>query len=101
MITRDKSASAVFHNEWKHLSEPYNQDFESLREDYTNRFAKIIEEGIVEGEFHHVNSRFTVRTLLSSLNWIHNWYQPNGKMTPEEIGEELSAFFIRGLKNIT
>jgi AcrR family transcriptional regulator len=98
VITTDTDASAVFFNEWRHLSEPYLSDFLQMRNDYEGRFIGIIENGIAAGEFKSVDSKFMMLAILSSLNWTHNWYKPNGKLSPEEVALKLSNLILNGLK---
>ncbi len=97
VITKDTAASTVFFHEWRHLSDPYLQDFLQMRDAYEGRFSQVLLEGMENGEFKKMDVKFTVWTLLSSLNWTHQWYKPTGKMTPEEIGTQLSQVLINGL----
>jgi AcrR family transcriptional regulator len=99
VITKDTDASAVFFNEWRHLSEPFLGDFLAMRDDYEGRFKKILRDGMASGEFKIVDEKFMMLTILSSLNWTHNWYKPEGNLTPEEIGKRLSGLLLNGLKN--
>ena len=99
VITANTDASAVFFNEWRHLSEPYLSDFLKLRDDYEGRFISIIENGIAAGEFQQVDSKFMMLAIISSLNWTHNWYKPGGKLKPEEVAKKLSNLILNGLKN--
>ncbi|MFA0963008.1 TetR/AcrR family transcriptional regulator [Roseivirga sp. BDSF3-8] len=98
VITRDTDASAVFFNEWRHLSNERLQEFLLQREAYEERFREIMREGIRDGVFKEVDARFATLTLLSSLNWTYNWYRKDGKMSPEEIGNQLADLLINGLK---
>lgn len=97
VITRNTDASAVFFNEWRHLSEPHLSDFLAMRDDYEGRFIQIIKDGMTSGEFEQVDAKFMMLTILSSLNWTHNWYKPGGSLTPEEIGVRLSNLVLNGL----
>lgn len=99
VITKDTDASAVFFNEWRHLSEPFLTDFLSMRNDYEGRFKKILRDGMTTGEFKQVDEKFMMLTILSSLNWTHNWYKPEGSLSPEEVGARLSGLLLNGLKN--
>jgi AcrR family transcriptional regulator len=99
VLTRNTEASAVFLQEWRHLSEPHHSAFLALRDRYENYFREIIRQGIANGEFQVPDEKFAVLTILSGLNWIHTWYKPEGKMTPDEIAENLSAMLLNGLKN--
>lgn len=98
VITKDTAASAVFFNEWRHLSEPSLSDFLAMRNDYEGRFINIIKDGITSGEFAEVDEKFTMLTILSSLNWTHNWFKPSGNLSPEEVGQRLAALLLNGLK---
>lgn len=98
VITKDTASSAVFFNEWRHLSEPSLSDFLNMRADYEGRFINIIKDGIASGEFAEVDEKFTMLTILSSLNWTHNWFKPSGNLSPEEAGKRLAALLLNGLK---
>jgi AcrR family transcriptional regulator len=98
IMSENLTASAVFMNEHRHLSEPYLKDFLLLRINYINRFKKIIQEGIQKGEFISVDTKLAVMTLFSSLNWMPHWYDPKGIIQPESLGNQLSDMLIEGLK---
>ncbi len=97
VIARDLPAAAVFLNEYRYLSAPWLKKFLRLRINYINRFKKIIEDGIKEGEFKNVNKKLAVMTIFSSLNWMPNWYNPKGKIDPEAVSKQLAQLLINGL----
>jgi len=41
---------------------------------------------------------FLVLMIFSSLNWIHNWYNPKGKMKANEIASSLTDLILNGIK---
>ena len=99
VMARDLTASAVFMNEHRHLSQPYLRDFLLLRINYINRFKKIIEDGIASGDFKkNLDTKLAVMTLFSSFNWMPNWFGPDSEMEPESLGQHLADIFINGLK---
>ncbi|WKV11293.1 TetR/AcrR family transcriptional regulator [Marivirga harenae] len=98
VLTKDSAASAVFFSEWRHLSESYLQDFLTMRNNYENKFIQILIDGHKEGVFKRMDAKFTVLALLSSINWMPSWYKPEGKLSPEEIAENVTDVFINGLK---
>ena len=98
VITEDTSASAVFFLEWRHLSEPYRSEFLEMRKRYEDIFHAILKEGIQQGVFKTMDIKFTVFTLLSALNWTHNWFNPAGKMSAEALGQRLASLLLNGLK---
>ena len=99
VMAKDLTASAVFMNEHRHLSQPFLRDFLLLRINYINRFKAIIEAGIKSGEFKEtIDTKLAVMTLFSSLNWMPQWYNPGSPIQPTALGEQLSDMLINGLK---
>lgn len=98
VIADNVTASAVFMNEHRHLSQPFLRDFLLLRINYINRFKRIIEQGIRSGEFQSFDTKLAVMTLFSSLNWMPQWYDPSGIINPDSLGNQLADMLIKGLK---
>lgn len=99
VMARDLTASAVFMNEHRHLSNPHLRDFLLLRINYINRFKAIIEEGVANGEFKkNIDTKLAVMTLFSSLNWMPMWYSPEGSIEPKALGQQLADMLVNGLK---
>ncbi|WP_185154047.1 TetR/AcrR family transcriptional regulator [Fulvivirga sp. M361] len=99
VMAKDLTASAVFMNEHRHLSQPHLRDFLLLRINYINRFKKIIDGGIMSGEFRKMDTKLAVMTLFSSLNWMPHWYDPSGIINPSELGDQLADMLIDGLRS--
>ncbi len=98
VISQNLAAAAVFFNEWRHLSEPYLSEFLALRSRYEEYFMDIIQRGIQAGHFRQVDKKFAMMTILSALNWTHQWFKLEGKMTEMQIGKELSRILINGIR---
>jgi len=98
VLTENTNAGWVFVHEWRHLSEENRLRFVALRDEYEKRFTTILKQGVDEGVFQDVNNKFAVLTILASLNWVVEWYKPQGDMTPEQIAEKLTEFILSGLK---
>lgn len=99
VMARDLTASAVFMNEHRHLSQPFLRDFLLLRINYINRFKAMIEDGVKRGEFKsNIDVKLAVMTLFSSFNWMPQWYDPDGRIDPVELGRQLNDMLVNGLK---
>lgn len=98
VMTKDSASSAVFFSEWRHLSESYLNDFLEMRNNYENKFIRILTDGHKEGIFKKMDAKFTVLALLSSINWMPSWYKPDGTLSPEDIADNVTDVFINGLK---
>lgn len=97
VINEDRNAAAVALNEWKHMTGEKLQEFIIVRENYENRFLKIIHAGVESGEFKDMDDKLIMLTLLASINWTHNWYNPEGYLSAGDLGKKLADIFINGL----
>jgi AcrR family transcriptional regulator len=97
-ITLNQNKSAVFLQEWRNLNEPNLSKFKMLRDQYENQFTIIIIDGENEDIFDFVDKKFAVLSILSTINFVNEWYKPDGKMNAAEIAEKLSNFILGGLR---
>ena len=94
----DFTSVTVFNDEWRHLSEPYISDFLALRKDYETRFKKIIEEGISKGEFKKTHSIVALYTILTSVRWLHYWYNEERDLSREDLEKAITSLLLTGLE---
>lgn len=97
ILTANLTQSKVFLQEWKYLGDENRAEFIRLRDKYEKEFTVILQNGEDENLFKSVDKKFAVLSILSSLNWIVEWYKPDGEMTPTQIAEKLSDFVMIGL----
>ncbi|MES2380838.1 MAG: TetR/AcrR family transcriptional regulator [Bacteroidota bacterium] len=97
-ITENQNQSAVFLSEWRNLSEPKLGLFKQLRNQYENQFTIILIDGENEDIFDQTDKKFAVLSILSTINFVNEWYNPEGKMNAAEIAEKLSNFIMGGLR---
>lgn len=98
ILTSNIDAAVVFIRDWRNLGEESKEKFIALRNTYEEGIRAIIKSGIDEGTFKETDVKFAALTILSSLNWIVEWYKEDGTLTPEEIANKLSEFVLSGLK---
>ncbi len=98
IITNNLHQSTVFLRDWTSLSEPKLSEFKKLRAEYEQGFKTILSDGVNEDVFDDVDKKFAVLSILSSVNWITEWYNPNGKMKADEISKRICNFVMSGLR---
>lgn len=69
------------------------------RDRFENFLRGLIQEAIDAGEIRKVDVPMTGRLILSSLNWMHRWYNPNKSATPEQIAEIFFDMIFNGLRS--
>lgn len=97
VITHNLDAAAIYFNEWRHLSAERQAEFTRQRDEYEGCFRQLIAQCVREGHLADIDERFAARFVLSALNWTHQWYRPDGAMTPDQIGQTLADMVLHGL----
>ena len=97
VITDNLNAAPVFLHEWRYLEGASLKKFKILRNEYEQVFEDIIQDGIDKQVFKELDIQLVTRMIFSSMNWLHDWYKPSGKLSPEEIGEDLYELLLKGL----
>lgn len=98
VIIRNIDAAAIFFTEWRLLGDEKRKEYRLLIKQYEGGFSSVIQEGIRKGVFRPVSTDFITIMILSSVNWIHKWYRPEGNMSVEAICKHSSDFVLSGLK---
>jgi TetR/AcrR family transcriptional regulator, cholesterol catabolism regulator len=98
IMTENIDFSSVFLHEWRSLSQPKLDEFKTLRDTYENEIKVILNDGFNEDVFEEVDQKFAALTILSTINWINEWYNPKGKMDAKQIANKLSDFILGGLR---
>ncbi|MEC9104985.1 MAG: TetR/AcrR family transcriptional regulator [Pseudomonadota bacterium] len=57
----------------------------------------IVRAGVESGEFGDVDPAMTGRLVLSGINWMHRWHDPEKTLTPEEIVNQYADILLGGL----
>ena len=68
------------------------------RDNFQGMFAGIIQEGMHDGSFRKMDLKMASFAILGAVNWVARWYSPEGEFTPEEIGDGLAEYLVRGLQ---
>lgn len=98
VITDSAASAQIFLNEWRHLSEPRRAQFAARRDAYEQIIRGLVSDGIREGSLADVDEKFATLLILSSMNWVYQWYRPDGPMSPEDIARKLTDMLFKGLR---
>ncbi len=98
VITENLPAASVYSTEWRHLSEARKRGFSNRRDEYEQQVRSLVGDCIREGTFAAVDEKFATLLILSSINWIYQWYRTDGPMTPEDIARKLTDMLFNGLR---
>ncbi len=101
VITDDLDAAAVYSTEWRHLSDGRCEAFAKKRDEYEQRFRGLIDTAMRERLVNVADARLATLFVLSALNWIYQWYRPDGRLTADELGRLMADYVFDGLRRRT
>ena len=61
-------------------------------------FRETVAEGVAAGVFRPPDPRITVFGMLGSLNYMYAWFKPEGRLSPEQVGDALVTFIVDGVR---
>lgn len=67
------------------------------KDNYTKLARRILEEvqGVTNNK-HAVDLTVGTYALFGMMNWIYNWYDPQGKLAVNELAQHLTQLFLSG-----
>lgn len=93
-----RSLSAVFYNDFRHLSAERKQHIVDSRHSHQRRVEELITLAQEAGEVSKsLDPRLTALALLSSLNATNTWYRPDKDQSGQPVPEFLASLLIDGL----
>lgn len=101
VIAHDLDAAAVYSNEWRHLSEARRAEFAARRDEYEAMFRGLVRDGIRQGFVGTTDETFATLFALSALNWLYQWFKPDGRLTAEDLGKLMADYIFDGLRRRT
>jgi AcrR family transcriptional regulator len=69
-----------------------------LRKEYESLFDQIIKRGIASGDFCVEEHSIERMIILGAMNWVQQWYNPNGRLLKEEVIEKYTKSILKILK---
>lgn len=87
----------VFLRNWRTLSGDRVARVHQLRDDIEALWMRLITDGIADGSFRAVDPKFARLLVLSVLNWMNEWYRPDGELSAEQIADRFTDLIVHGL----
>lgn len=93
----DEMPGSLAHLEVEALKGPWKETIRKQRNRYELILCRIVKSGIDSGLFRQTDPKVAAKAILGATNWTVKWYQPRGKSTSREIGQEFAVLLVRGL----
>ena len=87
----------VLSHEAESLAGDLHEHVSTKKEKYARLARKILRE-IQESQPAKARIDLTVATyaLFGMMNWIYNWYDPSGKLSVNQLVDNITSLFLRG-----
>jgi len=98
VVTEDVGDAGVFVHEWRSLGPERRAAILARRDAYEARFRKPIAEGIALGTFGLTDPAIASTVLLTTLNGVATWYDPDGRLPADRVADHLVELSLRMLE---
>ncbi len=98
VVLDHRDEAQTFLNEATALGESNRQAIVKERDTYEARFRSVITNGIADRTFRpDLDANLAATFVLSVLNAIERWYQPDGRVDPVSLADQLHRFALSGI----
>jgi AcrR family transcriptional regulator len=95
VVLQRQANIAVYFREEKHLSEAGLAEINALRKRFDRVLSELLEEGAGAGEFKIADVRVAALAIGGMVSWAYTWYQPEGRLPIDGLGEKLAHFALQ------
>jgi AcrR family transcriptional regulator len=95
VLTEDVGEASVFVHEWRALGPERRQAVLARRDAYEARFRRRIADGIALGAFALVDPAIASTVLLTALNGVATWYDPEGRLPANRVADHVVELGLR------
>lgn len=96
ILINDLEASAVFWNEYKHMTGEALERFMGMKKEYEIKFIELLEEGVEKCAFEITDVYTTAMVILTALNSIHVWFRPD-YTNDNDLVTEVTKTILKGI----
>ena len=97
-VANNLDVLTVYLSEWRQLATESLATNRTQRERYAALFHDILRDGIAAGEFRPMDSRIVMLGMIGMCNYLFRWYRPDGRLSPDQIADELIEMVMQGVK---
>ncbi|HTP36697.1 MAG TPA: TetR/AcrR family transcriptional regulator [Candidatus Acidoferrales bacterium] len=79
------------------LSEDARIEVRKYKRKIDRRLRSFIQDGIDDGSITACDAKLAAFSIAGALNWICQWYEPEGPLSPEEIASQFARTLTQGI----
>lgn len=99
--SENKSQTKVLVHERESLETSYAETIKEKEREYVEFIKQVVKELLHMNPHVLITVEVATYCLLGMLNWLVHWYDPAGKVSPDELASNITTLFLKGLKGGT
>ncbi len=98
-VTEDQDVMRVYFESANSLGPEARAKVQKQKKAFDKVLELILREGAEKGYFNIHDFKIAVFVIQGACNFGYQWFQPNGRLSPEDIAEEIIYILERGYLN--
>jgi AcrR family transcriptional regulator len=91
---------SVYYDDLQRLSSERMSEIRQARRDAERAIRELVQQAQSAGEIPaSIDSRLAGHAIFATVNWVHRWYDPTGRITPDELADFTANYALHGLAN--
>ena len=91
---QSRALTSVFLNEERNLTPEALEKFRVAQRDFDKQMRGVIQRGIDNGVFVVEDATVAVMAIDGMVRWVHRWYQPEGRISVDELCAQMSTMAL-------
>jgi AcrR family transcriptional regulator len=81
------------------LPEEKREHMRGLSREFESVYREILQEAVRRKSFRKLDVPVTVRAISGMCNWLSSWYQPDGRLTTDQVADVFIDLTLKGCKH--
>jgi AcrR family transcriptional regulator len=95
-VMQRREWTAIYFREEGELDKEQQRTIRRRKREYDAILEQIYSEGVKQGDFRDIPPHIAVSGVLGMCNWLHIWFNPEGRNSPEEIAGHYARLLSDG-----
>lgn len=95
--TQDGYYAMLVIHDVKALSAPSFESIRRLQHQYSQAFTAIVRQGMEDGSLKVRDVGVTTQTILTAINFVSEWFHADGRMTAQEVANDITGQLMQGV----
>ncbi|MGF2949898.1 TetR/AcrR family transcriptional regulator [Microbacterium alcoholitolerans] len=97
LLDECRYALSIMLSDWAYLARSFPFMERSLQE-CQDIWLDVLERGQREGAFESaLDAKVVYRTIMASVSGTTRWFDPNGRLSADQLADEIAALFMKGV----